>query len=51
MKFQIPNKPVYQPPTPNIKIQPVTQNLAGNIIGGGGIFAVFYPSGPCASCG
>jgi hypothetical protein len=37
LRFQIPNKPAYQPPTPNIQIQPktplVNPVMFGNIYG------------------
>jgi hypothetical protein len=46
MNFQIINKPVYQPPATNIKIQP-NSSLA-NL---GTIFTSFKPTGPCSSCG
>jgi hypothetical protein len=45
INYQIVNKPIYQPPLPQIQIQPKpTINL-------GGIFAALKPSGPCPSCG
>lgn len=60
MRFQIPNKPVYQPPVPNIQMQPVIdpnlqqepQPLAiNNPIVVGNIFGAMYSRGPCTSCG
>jgi hypothetical protein len=48
MRFQVPNKPVYQPPTPNIRIQPASTLVRLPL---GGIFSPLAPSGPCSSCG
>lgn len=46
MKFQIPNKPIYQPPA--IQIQSIRQS---SLVGLGSIFAPMYSTGPCKSCG
>ncbi len=50
MRFQVQNKPVYQPPVPNIQIQPVSRpGLVRLPLGG--VFSPMIPTGPCSSCG
>ena len=46
MNFQIVNKPIYNPPIPNIQIQPNS-----SLVNVGSIFSPFKPTGPCSSCG
>ena len=49
LRFQIPNKPAYQPPTPNIQIQPKSPLV--NPVMFGNIYGAMLPTGPCSSCG
>ena len=49
MRLQIPNKPVYSPPIPNIQMKP-REPLANPIVMGG-IYQAMYNRGPCTSCG
>ena len=49
MRFQVTNKPVYQPPIPNIQIQPPVSTLVRFPLGS--IFSPMVPTGPCSSCG
>lgn len=53
MQFQVSNKPVYQPPVPNIKIQPQVQNplVISNTVVFGNIYGAMISKGPCPSCG
>ena len=60
MRFQIINQPVYQPPVPNIQIQPVINPYLQpqplplaitNPVVLGNIFGAMYSRGPCTSCG
>ena len=46
MTYNVPIKPVYTPPTPNIIAKP----LASPVVFGS-IFAPMIPNGPCTSCG
>ena len=49
MSFQYTNKPVSNPPVPNIQVQP---SLAiSNPVVYGSIFGAIRASGPCSSCG
>jgi hypothetical protein len=52
MRYQISKQPVYQPPVPNIQIQPIVRPLAiANPVVLGNIFGAMYSVGPCSSCG
>jgi len=58
MQFQITNKPVYQPPVPNIRaythqnqIQINAPLVISNPVVFGSIFGAMISKGPCQSCG
>ena len=50
MRFQVTHKPVYQPPVPNIQIQPHSLVISNPVIFGN-IYTAMISKGPCPSCG